>query len=130
VCVSAVESVCAWEREKGKTNSVHGSWDLIYIISVFFFLLLNIFLFFFVILGIIYIYIYRERERESSEFYGYCFLRYTECKATCYFVQKTNLTRLYMNALTRCRWRTQIIYMWFYVSLDHRIWNHWFCAEL
>ena len=66
MCVSAVESVCAWEREKGKTNSVHGSWDLIYIISVFFFLLLNIFLFFFVILGIIYIYIYREREREGE----------------------------------------------------------------
>jgi len=74
VCVSAVESVCAWEREKGKTNSVHGSWDLIYIISVYFFLLLNIFLFFFVILGIIYIYIYRERERESlASFMGTAF---------------------------------------------------------
>jgi len=74
VCVSAVESVCAWEREKGKTNSVHGSWDLIYIISVFFFLLLNIFLFFFVILGIIYIYIYIERERESlASFMGTAF---------------------------------------------------------
>jgi ABC-type multidrug transport system permease subunit len=72
VCVSAVESVCAWEREKGKTNSVHGSWDLIYIISVYFFLLLNIFLFFFVILGIIYI--YRERERESlASFMGTAF---------------------------------------------------------
>ena len=74
MCVSAVESVCAWEREKGKTNSVHGSWDLIYIISVYFFLLLNIFLFFFVILGIIYIYIYIERERESlASFMGTAF---------------------------------------------------------
>ena len=130
VCLCSRERVCVRER---KRKNQFSTWILgfnIHHFCLFFPSSEYISVFFCYTWNNIYIYIERERERESSEFYGYCFLRYTECKATCYFVQKTNLTRLYMNALTRCRWRTQIIYMWFYVSLDHRIWNHWFCAEL